>query len=55
MRITSAHYGSLLIPIIMTKLTPELSLHTARESRSDVWEIGDLLSVIKQEAREARA
>ena len=39
----------------MTKLTPELRLRIARESRSDVWEIGDLLSVIKQEveAREA--
>ena len=55
MGITSAQYGSLLIPIIMTKLTPELRLRIARESRSDVWEIGDLLTVIKQEveAREA--
>ena len=55
MGITSAQYGSLLIPIIMTKLTPELRLRVARESRSDVWEIGDLLTVIKQEveAREA--
>ena len=55
MGITSTQYGSLLIPIIMTKLTPELQLHIARESRSDVWEIGELLSLIKQgvEAREA--
>ena len=55
MGITSTQYGSLLIPIIMIKLTPELRLRIARESRSDIWEIGDLLSVIKQEveAREA--
>ena len=39
----------------MTKLTPELHLHVARESRNDVWEIGELLTLIKQEveAREA--
>ena len=55
MGITSAQYGSLLIPIIMTKLTPELRLHIARESRNDVWEIRELLTLIKQEveAREA--
>ena len=55
MGITSTQYRSLLIPIIMTKLTPELRLRIARESRSDVWEIGELLSLIKQEveAREA--
>ena len=55
MRIMPAQYGSLLIPIIMTKLTTELRLRIARESRNDVWEIGELLTLIKQEveAREA--
>ena len=55
MGITSAQYGSLLLPIIMTKLTPELRLRIARESRNDVWDIGELLTLIKQEveAREA--
>ena len=49
MGITSTQYGSLLISIIMTKLIPELRLHIARESRNDVWEIGELLSLIKKQ------
>ena len=47
MVISSAQYGSLLILIIMIKLTPELSLHITRETKNEVWEIGDLLTVIK--------
>ena len=55
MGITATQYGSLLIPIIMTKLTPELRLRIARESRNEVWVIGELMDLIKQEveAREA--
>ena len=55
MGITATQYGSLLIPIIMTKLTPELRLCIARESRNEVWVIGELMDLIKQEveAREA--
>ena len=55
MGISSTQYGSLLIPIIMTKLTPELRLRIARETKKEVWEIGELLTLIKQEveAREA--
>ena len=55
MGISSAPYGSLLIPIIMTKLTPELCLHIARETKNEVWKIGEVLTLIKQEdeAREA--
>ena len=53
--IESNQYGSLLIPIIMTKLPPELCLHIAREMDKEVWEIDELLAVIKKEleAREA--
>ena len=55
MGISSTQYGSLFIPIIMTKLTPELRLRIARETKKEVWEIGELLTLIKQEveAREA--
>ena len=38
MGISSTQYGSLLIPIIMTKLTPELRLRIARETKKEVWE-----------------
>ena len=47
MGITATQYGSLLIPIIMTKLIPELCLRIARESRNEVWVIGELMDLIK--------
>ena len=54
MGISSTQYGS-LIPIIMSKITPEFHLRVARETKKDVWEMGELLDLIKQEveAREA--
>ena len=52
--IRSDHYGSLLIPIIMTKLLQELQLRIARETEREVWQIDELMAVIKKvEAREA--
>ena len=55
MGISLTQYGSQLIPIIMTKLTPELRLCIARETKNGVCEIDKLLTLIKQEveAREA--
>ena len=48
-------YGSLLIPMITFKLPGDVQLRIAREMTDEVWKIGDLLGVIKQEveAREA--
>ena len=43
MVISLAEYKSLLIPFIMT---PELRLHIARETKNEVWEIGELLTLI---------
>ena len=53
--INSAQYGGLLIPIIMTKLPQELRLSIAHETDKDIWEIDELMTVIKRdiEAREA--
>ena len=53
--IGSEQYGSLLIPIIMTKLPQELRLRFARDTDKDVWEIGELMDLVKKEveAREA--
>ena len=53
MGISSTQYGSLLIPIVMSKITPELRLRIARETKKDIWEMGELLELIKQEV-EAR-
>ena len=53
--VTADQYGSLLIPIIMSKLPPEIRLQIARNTKDSVWKIEDLLNVIKieVEAREA--
>ena len=42
-------YGSLLIPMITSKLLGDVQLRKAREMKDEVWKIGDLLGVIKQE------
>ena len=51
--INSEQYGSLLIPVIMTKISSELRLRIARQSGSEVWKLDDLMGVIKSEV-EAR-
>ena len=45
----SDQYGSLLIPIIMTKLPSDIRLRIARQNNEEVWTIEDLLDVIKVE------
>ena len=55
MGIGSGQYGSLLIPVIMTKLPQELCLRVACETDKKVWEIDELISLLRKEveAREA--
>ena len=55
MGICSEQYGSLLIPIITTKLPQELRLCIGHETEKEIWEIDELMTVIKREveAREA--
>ena len=45
----SEQYGSMLIPIIMTKLPSEIRLQIVRKSSGDVWKIDELLDTIKTE------
>ena len=47
LEIKSEQYGSLLIPIIMTKLPQELRLRFARDTDKDVWEIEELMDLVK--------
>lgn len=49
MGIGTEQYGSLLIPIIMTKLPQELRLHIAWETDRDVWQMDKLMAVINKE------
>lgn len=51
--VASDQYGGLLIPVIMAKLPNEIRLRVARETKSTVWKIEELLELIKQEV-EAR-
>jgi hypothetical protein len=51
--VASSQYGSLLIPIIMSKLPSEIRLHIARNTVDEVWNITDLLEVMRKEV-EAR-
>ena len=46
-------YGSLLIPVIMSKLPADVRLQIARNSVKEVWEIKELLEIIRKEV-EAR-
>ena len=46
-------YGSFLIPVIMFKLPADVCLQVARITAKEVWEIQELLGVIKREV-EAR-
>ena len=51
--ITSEQYGSLLIPVIMTKFPSEIRLRIARELGKNAWRITPLLNILKAEV-EAR-
>ena len=52
--VSSDQYGSLLIPIILSKMPGDIRLQIARKAKKDAWKIDDLLQIIKfeLEARE---
>ena len=53
--VDAQRYGSLLIPIVMSKLPPDIRLNIARKTTNAVWEIRNILKILKVEveAREA--
>ena len=55
MGIDTAQYGSLFIPVVMSKLPSEIRLRVARENNEGVWELSQLMETICVEvkAREA--
>lgn len=44
--VNSNQYGSLLIPVIMSKMPPEIRVQIARNTSREVWEMSELLEVI---------
>lgn len=50
-RVNSDQYGSLLIPVIMSKLPEEICVRGPRETTSTIWKIEELLEIIKQEVK----
>ena len=52
--IETTQYGSVLIPVLMSKLPDGVRLRVARENREETWEINHLMStiLIEVEARE---
>ena len=55
--VNAQQYGSLLIPIMMTKLPVDIRLNIARKTKEAVWKISDIMEILKAEveAREASA
>ena len=53
MGVSSNQYGSLFIPVIMSKLPHEIRVQVARNTAREVWDMSELLEVIRQEV-EAR-
>lgn len=53
--VQSKQYGSLLIPIVMSKLASDVRLQIARKNSSEIWKIDELLEAVKTEieARES--
>ena len=49
LRVESTSYGSLLTPVILEKLPSEIKLIISRKLDKEVWELSDLIQVIKDE------
>ena len=52
--IESEQYGCLLIPVIMTKVSNEIRLRIARQSKSDVWKLDELMNVIMRHVKQVK-
>ena len=46
--INTGQYGSLLVPVMMSKLLPEIRVQVVRNTAREVWEMSELLEVIRQ-------
>ena len=46
---SSASYGSLLVPILMARMPREITLHVARKTTEEVWPIKEILDIVRRE------
>ena len=53
--VSAEQYGSLLIPIVMSKLPDDVRLQIARNTKEEIWKIKDLPETIKIEMRAREA
>ena len=53
--IQSDQYGSLLVPIVMTKLPPELRQSFICDTTKEVWEIDELMGALKKEVKATKS
>ena len=47
--VTAEKYGSLLIPIIMSRIPRDITVQVARKIKEDIWPIDEILDIIKDE------
>ena len=47
--VTAERYGSLLIPIIMSRMQREITIQVARKITEDIWPIEEILDIIRHE------
>eukprot|EP00794_Sanderia_malayensis_P015519 gene15519-biopygen11979 len=47
--VTSKEYGSLLVPVVMTRLPSEIAIEVARKTTEDVWDIEEILEIVRKE------
>ena len=45
--ISSEKYGSLLIPVIMSRMPSDITLQVARKTSEDIWSIEEIMTIIR--------
>ena len=52
---SAEQYGSLLIPIVMSKLPDNVCLKIARDTKEEIWNVEDFIETINIEMRAREA
>ena len=47
--VSSEKYGSLLVPVIISRMPEEIALEVARKTTENVWDIKDIMDIIRKE------
>ena len=47
--ISAEKYGSLLIPVTMSRMPSDISLQVARKTSEDIWNVTEIMAIIQQE------